>query len=299
MEKKIYDEMALRTFKANFEKVKANLMHVHECDLGSVDFRSELIVQLYKACDYRCLYRFMPVHEMTMMERSRIVSKCGDYILRDFICYFLNGEHFECLRRCCDGLYRDDDFEYYELGGLDKAEVKIYSEILDLKKPHRWFDGLSDELKRRFEEDKRKILSRYEYEEDNTITEARILNLMEWYCLGWKTVLEWIKDKHGLDVLTHFIWDTYVTKKDVSVVVGKELEDYIEFCDNDGDWMFDEFEVTIYECREQIRKWFDDPKVQKDFLLSGKDISTWLKEKNTEWRKVKRSSNWFHFNGKD
>lgn len=298
MEKKIYDERALRTFKANFEKVKANLMHVHECDLGSVDFRSELIVQLYKACDYRCLYLFMPVHEMTMMERCRLISKCNDYIVRDFIFYFLNGKHFERLRRCCDGLFRDDDIEDIELDGLDEAEVKIYSEILKLKKPQLWFAGLSDDLKREFDEERREIWSRFESEEDNTITEARIFKLMEWYCLGWKSVLEWIKDKHGLDVLTHFIWDTYV-RKDVSAVAKKELEEYIEFCDNDGDWMFDEFEVTIYECREQIRKWFNDPKVQKDFLLSGKDISTWLKEKNTEWRKVKRISNWFHINGKD
>ena len=294
MEKMIYDERALRTFKANFEKVRNSLMHIHECDLGSVDFRSELIVQLYKACDYRCLYRFMPTHEMTMMERCRLISKCNDYILRDFIFYFLNGKHFERLRRCCDGLFRDDDIEDIELGGLDEAEVKIYSEILKLKKPQLWFAGLSDELKREFDEERREILRVDSYMDvDDAITEARIMKLREWYGLGWKSVLEWVKDKHGLDVLTHFIWDTYV-RKDTSAVAKKELEEYVELCSDDEDWWLDESFEAVYNCREQIRKWFDDPKVRKDFLLSGLSIGDWFKKKNTGWRKVKRLSNWFH-----
>lgn len=276
MEKMIYDERALRAFKANFEKVRDRLMHLHECDLGLVDFRSELVVQLYKACDYRCLYRFMPVHEMTMMEMCRLISKCNDYIVRDFIRHFLADMHFDCLRACCDGLYPDDDddVDIIDYDKLDGTERQIWAEISDLKNPQLWFDEL--------EEDKREICGWNEFvRAEDAFVEGKVSQIREWYCMGWKTVLEWVRDKYGLDVLKHFIWDTYV-KKDVSVVVGKELEEHIESYE------------TIYNSKEQIRKWFDDPKVQKDFLLSGKDIICWLKEKNTEWRKVKRLSGWFH-----
>jgi hypothetical protein len=287
MEKKIYDERALRTFKANFEKVRDRLVHIHECDLGLVGFRSELIVQLYKACDYRCLYQIMPLHGISMMEQGRLVSKCSDYIVRDFICYFLNSTdfHFDCLLKCCDGLYRDGDVEYHSI--VYKSDGKLWAEILDLKSPHSWFDELPDELKRGFDKEKREIWNRY-VGEDDAITEGRILKLKVWYGMGWKTALEWVRDKHRMDELKNFIWDTYV-KKDVSAVAKKKLEEHIDFCGDDENWWLDESFESVYNCRGRIRKWFDDPRVQKDFILSGKEIGNWLKEKKAEWLKVKCS----------
>lgn len=235
MEKMIYNERALRTFKANFEKVKANLAHIHECDLGLVDFRSELVVRLYKACDYRCLYRFMPVHEMTMMEQGRLISKCSDYIVRDFICYFINDDDFycDCLGDCLnDDFYKDDDFE-----GVDHdGDSLIWAEIVNLKNPRLWFDGLSDEMKSKFEEDKRKILNRYScVGEDDAIAKGMVMRLRDCYGMGWKTVMAWVKEHHRLDELKRFICDTYV-KKDVRVVVGKKLEEHIEFRGDGEDW---------------------------------------------------------------
>ena len=289
MEKKIYDERALNTFKANFEKVRDSLMHVHECDLGLVGFRNELIVQLYKACDYRCLYRFMPTHEIGVMEQGRLISRCSDYILRDFISYFLRDIRFKPLRYCCVGLYRDDD----------DIEIEF-----DLQNPQLWFDGLSNELKREFEKEAREIWDLYGFvmDEDDTITEGRVSELRGWYGMGWTTVLEWVMEHHRLDELKRFIWDTYV-KKDVSAVAKvakRELEEHIDFCSDEEDWWLDESFEAVYNCRGQISKWFEDPKVQKDFLLSGKSIGDWLKENINEWLKVKCSSNWFHLKyGKD
>lgn len=106
--------------------------------------------------------------------------------------------------------------------------------------------------------------------------ELEIKNEIERLKISWdiddEKVLKWIKDDVGYDVMDNFIWTNYMDGNP-SEVLEDEFDEYIDYA------------LLFEDEKQQVIKWFNNPEVQKDYLLTGGYIGDYVIEHRKDWIK--------------